>query len=216
MVAEFRDRLQDRSGWTTFRCGASASLVFLFGLGLIAMGCARPAAEAPPEEQLGLRVPYVIGIPDVLRITVWKNPELSVEVPVRSDGKISVPLLDDIQAEGLTPAELKEVISGKLAEYISSPSVTVVVMQANSQVVTVVGGVLRAGTLPLNRQMRVLEVIAAVGGFNTWANRSDIRVLRPSPDGLASYRFNYSAYVAGKEPDSNILVEPGDTIVIPE
>ena len=191
-------------------------LAALFSLAIVSLGCARPAAESPPDEQLGLRVPYVIGIPDILRITVWKNPELSVEVPVRSDGKISVPLLDDIQAEGLTPAELKEVISGKLAEYISSPSVTVIVLQANSQVVTVVGGVLRAGTLPLNRQMRVLEVIAAVGGFNTWANRSDIRILRPTPGGLVSYRFNYSAYVAGKEPDSNILVEPGDTIVIPE
>ncbi len=185
-------------------------------LTLLALGCARPAADSPPDEKMGLRVPYVIGIPDILRITVWKNPELSVEVPVRSDGKISVPLLDDVQAEGLTPAELKEVISGKLAKYISSPSVTVIVLQANSQVVTVMGGVLRAGTLPLNRQMRVLEVIAAVGGFNTWANRSDIRILRPTPDGLVSYRFNYSAYVAGKELDSNILVEPGDTIVIPE
>lgn len=185
-------------------------------LTLLVLGCARPAADPPPDEKMGLRVPYVIGIPDILRITVWKNPELSVEVPVRSDGKISVPLLDDVQAEGLTPAELKEVISGKLARYISSPSVTVIVLQANSQVVTVVGGVIRAGTLPLNRQMRVLEVIAAVGGFNTWANRSDIRILRPTTDGLVSYRFNYSAYVAGKEPDSNILVEPGDTIVVPE
>jgi polysaccharide export outer membrane protein len=191
-----------------------AAAVFL--LGFMTFGCARPAAESPPEEQAGLRVPYVIGIPDILRITVWKNPELSVEVPVRSDGKISVPLLGDIQAEGLTPAELKEVISGELAEYISSPNVTVIVIQANSQVVTVVGGVLRAGTLPLNRQMRVLEVIAAVGGFNTWADRSDIRILRPTPEGLVSYRFNYSAYVAGKESDANILVEPGDTVVIPE
>jgi polysaccharide export outer membrane protein len=194
----------------------SATALAVLAFGLLALGCARPAAEPPPDEKMGLRVPYVIGIPDVLRITVWKNPELSVEVPVRSDGKISVPLLDDVQAEGLTPAELKEVISGKLARYISSPSVTVIVLQANSQVVTVVGGVLRAGTLPLNRQMRVLEVIAAVGGFNTWANRSDIRILRPTANGLVSYRFNYSAYVAGKEPDSNILVEPGDTIVIPE
>jgi len=198
------------------RRASSIVLAWLVTFGLLASGCARPAAESPPDEQLGLRVPYVIGIPDILRITVWKNPELSVEVPVRSDGKISVPLLDDIQAEGLTPAELKEVISGKLAEYISSPGVTVIVLQANSQTVTVVGGVLRAGTLPLNRQMRVLEVIAAVGGFNTWANRSDIRILRTTPDGIVSYRFNYSAYVAGKEPNSNILVEPGDTIVIPE
>jgi polysaccharide export outer membrane protein len=216
MEFKSRDRLAGTGQSTKLSRPFFATVSGVLMLTLLVLGCARPAADPPPDEKMGLRVPYVIGIPDVLRITVWKNPELSVEVPVRSDGKISVPLLDDVQAEGLTPAELKEVISGKLARYISSPSVTVIVLQANSQVVTVVGGVLRAGTLPLNRQMRALEVIAAVGGFNTWANRSDIRILRPTPDGLVSYRFNYTAYVAGKEPDSNILVEPGDTIVIPE
>jgi polysaccharide export outer membrane protein len=216
MEIDSRDLSVNQESAAGMRRNLLVAFGWLVALALLSTACARPAADSPPDEQLGLRVPYVIGIPDILRITVWKNPELSVEVPVRSDGKISVPLLDDIQAEGLTPAELKEVISGKLAEYISSPSVTVIVLQANSQTVTVVGGVLRAGTLPLNRQMRVLEVIAAVGGFNTWANRSDIRILRPTPEGIVSYRFNYSAYVAGKEPESNILVEPGDTIVIPE
>ena len=216
MGIDSRDLSVNQESAVAMRRNLLVAFGWLIALALLGTACARPAADPPPDELLGLRVPYVIGIPDILRITVCKNPELSVEVPVRSDGKISVPLLDDIQAEGLTPAELKEVISGKLAEYISSPSVTVIVLQANSQTVTVVGGVLRAGTLPLNRQMRVLEVIAAVGGFNTWANRSDIRVLRPTPEGMVSYRFNYSAYVAGKEPESNILVEPGDTIVIPE
>lgn len=216
MEIDSRDLSVDQESAVGMWRNLPQAIGWLIALALLGAACARPAADSPPDEQLGLRVPYVIGIPDILRITVWKNPELSVEVPVRSDGKISVPLLDDIQAEGLTPSELKEVISGKLAEYISSPSVTVIVLQANSQTVTVVGGVLRAGTLPLNRQMRVLEVIAAVGGFNTWANRSDIRILRSTPEGIVSYRFNYSAYVAGKEPESNISVEPGDTIVIPE
>jgi polysaccharide export outer membrane protein len=183
---------------------------------LLATSCARPSDPHPPEQMAGARVPYVVGIPDVLRISVWKNPELSVEVPVRSDGKISVPLLDDVQAEGLTPAELKEVISESLSEYITAPDVTVIVIQANSQTVTVVGAVLRAGALPLNREMRVLEAIAAVGGFSTWAKRSDVRVLRPTSDGQVSYRFNFGAYVAGKAPDSNILLEPGDTIVVPD
>ena len=216
MEIDSRDLSVDQESAVGMWRNLPQAIGWLIALALLGAACARPAADSPPDEQLGLRVPYVIGIPDILRITVWKNPELSVEVPVRSDGKISVPLLDDIQAEGLTPSELKEVISGKLAEYISSPSVTVIVLQANSQTVTVVGGVLRAGTLPLNRQMRVLEVIAAVGGFNTWADRSDIRILRSTPEGIVSYRFNYSAYVSGKEPESNISVEPGDTIVIPE
>jgi polysaccharide export outer membrane protein len=190
--------------------------VVLALIGLLALACARPSDPHPPEQTAGARVPYVIGIPDVVRISVWKNPELSIEVPVRSDGKISVPLLDDVQAEGLTPAELKEVISEALSEYITAPDVTVIVIQANSQTVTVVGAVLRAGALPLNREMRVLESIAAVGGFSTWAKRSDVRVLRPTAAGQVSYRFNYGAYVAGKAPDTNILLEPGDTVVVPD
>ena len=179
-------------------------------------GCARPSPELPPRMPPGLREPYVVGIPDVLSIRVWKNPELSIDVPVRADGKISVPLLDDVQAEGLTPAELKEVISEQLAEYITAPDVTVIVIQPNSHVATVVGAVLRSGTVPLTSQTRVMDAIAAMGGFNTWANKSDIRVLRPKDGDILSYRFNYGAYVAGKAPDSNIILRPGDTVVVPD
>jgi len=188
------------------------ALLCLIGL----FACARPAAQPPKEEQVGKRVSYVIGIPDVLRVSVWRNPELTVDVPVRNDGKISVPLLDDIQAEGLTPAELKEVIAEQLSEYISTPDVTVIVLQANSHMVTVVGAVGRSGTVPLVREMRILDAVAAVGGFTTWANKSDVRLLRPGPNGIDSYRFNYGAYVAGKAHDSNMLLEPGDTIVVPD
>jgi polysaccharide export outer membrane protein len=185
--------------------------------GLLALGgCARPGAEHPPEPAPGLREPYVIGIPDLLRISVWKNPELTVDVPVRSDGKISVPLLDDVQAEGLTPAELKEVISERLAEYITAPDVTVIVLQPNSRAVTVMGAVARSGIVPLEKETRVMDAIAAMGGFNTWAKRSDVRILRPVGDDVVSYRFNYGAYVAGKEPDSNIVLQPGDTVVVPD
>jgi len=192
---------------------AAALAACLLGL---AAGCARPSAEPPPEVPPGLRDTYTIGVPDLLRITVWKNAELSVDVPVRSDGKISVPLLDDVQAEGLTPAELKEVISERLSEYITAPDVTVIVLEPRSRVATVVGGVARAGIVPLNKETRVMDAIAAMGGFSTWAKRSDIRVLRPGEGGLISYRFDYGAYVAGKEPDSNIVLRPGDTVVVPD
>ncbi len=188
----------------------------LIGCLLVVAACARPGAELPPEVQPGLRNTYRIGIPDVLRISVWKNPELSVEVPVRSDGKISVPLLDDVQAEGLTPTELKEVISEQLSEFITAPDVTVIVLQPNSSIATVVGAVQQSGTVPLDRETRVVDAIAARGGFNTWAKQSDVRVLRPSADGIISYRFNYGAYVAGKAPDSNIVLRPGDTVVVPD
>jgi polysaccharide export outer membrane protein len=185
-------------------------------LAVVATGCAKPGAPHPPEAAAGLREAYVIGIPDTLHISVWKNPELSVQVPVRSDGKISVPLIDDIQAEGLSPVELKEVVSEKLSEFITAPDVTVIVMNPSSQTVTVVGGVVRSGSIPLYRETRVLEAVAAVGGFSVWAKRSDVRVLRPTADGLMDYRFNYGAYLAGKAPDSNIVLEPGDTVVVPD
>lgn len=189
-----------------------ASICCLAGL----LACARAAPPPPEEQKAGKRIPYVIGIPDVLRVSVWKNPELSVDVPVRNDGKISVPLLDDIQAEGLTPGELKEVITEQLSEFITAPDVTVIVLQANSHMVTVVGEVARSGTVPLTREMRVLDAVATVGGFTTWSNKNDIRILRPTSEKIVSYRFNYGAYVAGKAPDSNLLLEPGDTIVVPD
>ncbi len=182
----------------------------------VILACAKPGAPPPAERQAGQRDPYVIGIPDLLLITVWKNPELSTQVPVRSDGKISVPLLDDIQAEGLTPEELKEVISESLSEYITAPDVTVTVLQDHSRAVTVVGGLLRSGSVRISRETRVLEAIAAMGGFTTWANRNDVRILRPTPSGIVSYRFDFGAYMADKAPDSNIVLEPGDTIVVPD
>ena len=183
---------------------------------VVLLACARPAPPPPEEQKPGKRVPYVIGIPDLLRVSVWKNPELTVDVPVRNDGKISVPLLDDIQAEGLTPGELKEVIAEQLSEFITAPDVTVIVLQSNRHMITVVGAVARSGTIPLTREMRVLDGVASAGGFTTWSKKSDIRILRPTSEAIVSYRFNYGAYVAGKAPDSNLLLEPGDTIVVPD
>jgi len=183
---------------------------------LAAVGCAKPGAVPPPEQMPGKREPYVIGIPDVLNISVWKNAELGLQVPVRSDGKISVPLLDDVQAEGLTPEELKEVLTEALSEYISAPDVTVIVLQPNSQTVTVVGALVRSGSLPLQKETTVLEAIAAMGGFSTWAKKNDVRILRPNDNGFVSYRFNYGAYLAGKAPGSNMFLESGDTVVVPD
>ncbi len=189
----------------------AAALVILAG------GCAKPSsAPLPPEEFVGERTPYVIGIPDILRITVWKNPELSTEVPVRRDGMISVPLADDVQAEGLTPAELKVVLTRALSDFISAPDVTVTVIRPESHSVVVIGAVLRSGTVPLTRDMRVLDAIAVVGGFNNWARKNNIRVLRPSDEGVLNYRFNYGAFVNGDAPGTNLVLKPGDTIVVPD
>lgn len=196
--------------------GRLALLAGLFAVALV-VGCAGRGATPPPEEEPGDRDEYVIGIPDLLKIVVWRNPELSVEVPVRSDGKISVPLVDDVQAEGLTPEELKEVLTEALAEFVTAPDVTVVVQQTNSHTVTVVGGVARSGQIALTRQMRVVEAIATMGGFNPFAKKDRIKIIREKPGGgTEEYRFNYGAFSAGKAPDSNLLLRPGDTIIVPE
>jgi len=197
--------------------GASRILVGVLAL-VFAAGCMGRGATPPPEDLPGEREEYVIGIPDVLKIVVWRNPELSVEVPVRRDGKISVPLVDDVQAEGLTPEELKEVLTEALAEFVTAPDVTVVVQETNSHTVTVVGGVVRSGQIALTRQMRVVEAIATMGGFSPFARKDHIKIIREQPGGgpATEYGFNYGAYTAGKAPESNMLLRPGDTIIVPE
>lgn len=188
----------------------------LVALTALVVGCTGVGQAPPPEVELGAREEYVIGIPDVLRIVVWRNDALSVLVPVRRDGKISVPLVDDVQAAGLTPHELKEVLTEALAEYVTAPDVTVIVQETNSHTVTVVGGVLRSGQLPLTRDMRVIEAIATMGGFSAWAKKDRIKVIRKVDDKTVEYGFNYGAYTSGKAPDSNLLLMPGDTVVVPD
>lgn len=188
----------------------------LVALTVLVVGCTGVGQAPPPEAELGAREEYVIGIPDVLRIVVWRNDALSVLVPVRRDGKISVPLVDDVQAAGLTPHELKEVLTEALAEYVTAPDVTVIVQETNSHTVTVVGGVLRSGQLPLTRDMRVIEAIATMGGFSAWAKKDRIKVIRKIDGETVEYGFNYGAYTSGKAPDSNLLLMPGDTVVVPD
>jgi polysaccharide export outer membrane protein len=176
-----------------------------------ARGLSPPPADPRPME----RPPYRIGVTDVLKIVVWKNEELSVHVPVRPDGKISVPLLDDVQAEGLTPVELKEVLTRELSEYVAAPDVAVIVSEMNSQFVSVVGEVGRNAQITLTKDLRVLEAIAAVGGFNTFADKGDIRIVRRREDGSeAEFAFDYDAYIKGKAPGTNIVLQNGDTIIV--
>ncbi len=195
------------------RLARMTALVVLVSL---AFGCVGRVSPPPPEPSPGERTVYVIGIPDLLKIVVWRNPDLSVDVPVRSDGKISVPLVDDVQAEGLTAEELKEVLTEALSEYVTAPDVTVIVQQINSHTITVIGAVGRSGQISLVRQTRVIEAIAMMGGFNTWAKKDRVKILRRSDSGLSEYRFNYGAFAAGKDPGSNILLQPGDTVVVPD
>lgn len=206
-----------------FRVGDRRRLVRLFRSALsvplaagLMLACSH-ASPPPPEAGPMDRADYVIGPSDVLRIQVWRNPELSVEVPVRPDGKISVPLANDVQAAGLTANEVKDVLTQALSEYIAAPDVSVMVREIRSKNVHVVGEVARPTLVPLVIDMRALEAIAIAGGFTPYADKSDIRVLRPNPDGsVVEYRFNYNAFLKGKQPESNMRLQPGDTIVVPD
>ncbi len=163
------------------------------------------------------RSSYVIGVDDVVGITVWKNEELSVSAPVRPDGKISVPLVDDVQAEGLEAMELKEVLTRELSEFITAPDVTVIVLEMNSRAVTVNGAVARNGRIPITSDLRVMEAIAIMGGFAPFANKSNVRIVRRQPDGSETeYRFNYNAYIKGQAPGTNIVLRNGDAVIVPE
>lgn len=196
---------------------ARFSAVFLLAI-LFTAGCGtRKPLPPPPEQDPMARDDYRLGVSDILRVDVWRNPELSIEIPVRPDGKISVPLLDDVQAEGLTPTELKEILTRELAEFITAPNVTVIVIQMNSRFVSVLGEVNREGRVPLTRNLRVLEAIAFSAGFNAFADKDNIRIVRRNRDGTESeYRFDYDAYRKGKAPGTNIILVAGDTIIVPD
>lgn len=157
---------------------------------------------------------YVIGAEDVLDINVWKEPEVSRTVPVRPDGKISLPLLNDVQAAGLTPMQLGSVITERLKKFIAQPQVTVIVITINSQRVYVLGEVNRGGAIPLMPNMTVLQALSSAGGFTQFANQKQIYVLRNEDGKQVRFPFNYRQAVQGKDGTQNIILKPGDTIVV--
>lgn len=158
---------------------------------------------------------FVIGNDDVLAINVWKEPDISRAIPVRSDGKISLPLVGEVQAAGLTPLALEKDIAGKLKSYISEPEVTVMVQQVNSQKFNVLGQVARPGSYVITNSPTVLDALALAGGFRDFAKKKSIYVLRPGPAGEARIAFNYKDVSQGKNMAQNIKLQPGDTIIVP-
>jgi len=159
---------------------------------------------------------FVIGADDVLAVNVWKEPEVSRSVPVRSDGKISLPLVGEVQAAGRTPLKLEQDIAARLKNYISEPEVTVIVQQINSQKFNVLGQVNRPGSFVLANSPTVLDAIALAGGFRDFAKQKAIYVLRQNPDGSQSrIPFNYKDVVNGRNPAQNIKLQSRDTIVVP-
>jgi polysaccharide export outer membrane protein len=182
-------------------------------------------AQAPPQAGMTSLVQaaqrahdasFIIGNDDVLSINVWKEPDISRSIPVRSDGRISLPLVGELQAAGRTPLQLEQDITAKLQNYISEPAVTVMVQEIHSQKFNILGQVAKPGSYSLELATTVLDAIAAAGGFKDFANQKGIYILRQNPAGGESrIPFNYKKVIKGKSPDQNIKLEPRDTIVVP-
>lgn len=156
---------------------------------------------------------YVIGPEDVLYIYVWKEDNLSRSVPVRMDGMISIPLVDDIKAAGLTPLQLKELLLAKLREFVDTPDVTVIVTEANSYKVYVQGEVRTPGVIRLRTETSLVQVIVLAGGFNEWADKKKITILRKEGGKDSRIRANYKKIIDGDEQD--IILKSGDIIIVP-
>jgi polysaccharide biosynthesis/export protein len=197
--------------------------VVLAGAG-VSTGRAQEAAgqnAAPASQQTGASEKahdekYVIGNDDVLSISVWKEPDLTKAVPVRSDGKISLPLVGELQATGKTPLQLEGDITGKLKNFITAPEVNVIVQQVNSRKFNVLGEVSKPGSFPLTASTTIMDAIAIAGGFRDFAKKTGVYVLRKGANGSESrLNFNYKSFIKGKNSDQNIRIEPNDTIIVP-
>jgi len=195
------------------------SAALLAGIGLVSGAGAQQAStrvpNAVPASPAPVSAEYVIGPEDMLQISVWKNESLSRQLPVRPDGKVSMPLLHDIQASGLTPMQLRDKISAALAEFMPNPEVSVTVLEVRSYRVSVLGEVQKPGVLQLKAPTTVLEALALAGGFRDFASPSKIVIFRKDNGGQTQrLRFNYNRAV-GSAGEDNVTLRSGDVVVVP-
>jgi polysaccharide export outer membrane protein len=159
---------------------------------------------------------YVIGAGDVLEIVTWKEPDLSrEEILVRTDGKISFPLLNDVQAAGLTPLEMKQNMEAALKDFVESPFVTITVTSTASKKIYILGEVVNTGEYPLTKNLTVLQAFALAGGFTEWASKDEIVLMRKEDGKEKIYRINYKNIVKGKDLSQNLKLQADDTIIVP-
>jgi polysaccharide export outer membrane protein len=181
-------------------------------LSLVLAGCGSSAQLAPPPET---NPRYLIAPDDILNVVFWREDQMSGEVVVRPDGKISVPLLNDVQAAGLTPEQLRDSLVTAAAKFMDDPNATVVVKQINSRKVFITGNVMQPGVHPLTSQMTVLQLLALAGGLQEYAAADDIVIVRLEDGNTQHYRFNYGDVISQKHAEQNIALRPGDTVVVP-
>jgi polysaccharide export outer membrane protein len=158
---------------------------------------------------------YLIGPNDLLNIFVWKEPELTQDIVVMPDGRISFPLIGEILVQGKTITQLKDIITQKLQDYISAPQVTVIVRESRSLRIYTIGKLMNPGPYPLEADMTVLQALSVAGGFTEWADMKNILIIRRTGKKEIQMPFNYKEFIAGQKPDQNILLMPNDTIVVP-
>ena len=216
----------------TFRCVAiSICLLSVLEAGLAQQPASKPVLSAEPAEQASPTPPparkispeagplssspnYIIGADDSLKIDVWKEPQLSTTMTVRPDGKISLPLIDDIMAAGFTPMQLKDDIATRLTKFVTDPVVSVSVVAVNSKHVFLVGNVGRPGPLEITPGMTILQAIASAGGINQYGNGKHVCILRGDPAKPQKIFFDYNKALKKGDMQGVTLV-PGDTIVVP-
>ena len=200
------------------------ALAMLPALGLAQSAPEQPAPEKPagptavtrtgPPQPVGQVGPDYRLVPgDKLRVEVYKDAQLSQSLQVRPDGKVTLPLIGDVMASGLTPIELRDQIANALREYVTNPVVTVIVVETVAPTVFVMGEVNNPGSIPLNQPITVLQALAMAGGFKDFANVKNIRVLRRTSRGVQTIGFNYKSAIKGE--GSPVVLQPGDTVVVP-
>jgi polysaccharide export outer membrane protein len=194
------------------------TLLFVFAA-LSHTAAAQDDPAAPPQTPSASIATddYHIGAGDVLQITVWKEPEVSVpSVVVRPDGKVAIPLIKDVTVEGMTPQVAEAAIARELGKYVNDPNVSVVVTAINSKKVYVIGAVTTQGPIPYSYRMSVMQALSEAGGLTDFAKRKQIYVLRN--EGGKEYRlpFDYTAVIKGEKMEQNVQLIPGDTLVVPQ
>jgi polysaccharide export outer membrane protein len=189
--------------------GLSVTVLFLFA-------CSPTNKVRPIEEATSIKnSEFVIGPEDILKIHVWKQENISVTVPVRSDGKISIPLLNDVQAAGFTPKQLKDEIAKRLKKYIDEPTVSVIVVTINSIKVSVSGNVNAPGVFRIGREISLVEAISLAGGLSELATPEEIKIIRKENGEDKIYEVNYSAILNGEDLKQNIVLFSGDSVFVP-
>lgn len=188
--------------------------VLAMTLWLVASAVAAPAAEMKIKTDEEPDDAYAIGVGDLLEISVWKNPDLSVTVPVRPDGRISVPLVGEIKAAGMTPLALRQSLTDGYREYVTAPEVAVLVKEIRSQKVFVTGEVAAPGSFDLQPKAKLMQIIAMAGGLTPYA-KGRVIILRDRGGRERRYELDLGAIISGRRPQDNLTLQPGDTLVVP-